>query len=76
MNIYIPQYAQGKELVNARGSIVNVDKYEFTHLASTEQGSSGSPIFLQYSIDVIGIHKEGNKKKQKIMVTLYILYLI
>ena len=63
MNIYIPQYAQGKELVNARGSIVNVDKYEFTHLASTEQGSSGSPIFLQYSIDVIGIHKEGNTKK-------------
>ena len=65
MNIYIPQYAQGKELVNSRGSIIKVDKYEFTHLASTEHGSSGSPIFLQYSIEVIGIHKEGSKTKSE-----------
>ena len=62
-NIYIPQYAQGKELVNARGLIINIDKYEFTHLASTEHGSSGSPIFLKNSINVIGIHKEGNRNK-------------
>ena len=62
-NIYIPQYAQGKELVNARGLIININKYEFTHLASTEYGSSGSPIFLENRIDVIGIHKEGNKNK-------------
>ena len=75
-NIYIPQYAQGKELVNARGLIIDINKYEFTHLASTEHGSSGSPIFLENSIIVIGIHKGSNKKKLKIMVILYILYLI
>ena len=72
--IYIPQYFKGKELMNARGIIKDIDKFEFTHLANTEKGSSGSPIFLENSIKVIGIHKEG--KKQKIMVILFILQLI
>ena len=62
--------------MNAKGKIKSINKYEFTHLANTEQGSSGSPIFLENSIHVIGIHKEGNIKKQKIMVILYILQLI
>ena len=61
--IYIPQYVKGKELMNARGIIKEIDKNEFTHLANTEKGSSGSPIFLENSIDVIGIHKEGNTDK-------------
>ncbi len=56
--IYIPQYPKGKELKYSKGEI---NKYKITHLASTEKGSSGSPIFLENSIDVIGIHKEGNK---------------
>ena len=60
-NIYIPQYAKGQDLVNARGSLIKINKYEFTHLASTEFGSSGSPIFLEDCIDVIGIHKEGKR---------------
>ena len=64
-NIYIPQYAQGKELVNSRGLITDINKYEFTHLASTEHGSSGSPKFLEKNILVIGIHKEGNKNKNE-----------
>ena len=59
--IYIPQYAGGKKLVNARGIIKEINKYEFTHLVNTEKGSSGSPIFLENSIFVIGIHKQGNK---------------
>ena len=63
--IYIPQYPKGKDLVNARGKIIEIDKYEFTHLASTETGSSGSPIFLKDSINVIGIHKEGNNDKSE-----------
>ena len=63
MNIYIPQYAEGKELKNAKGIIKEINKYEFTHLASTLRGSSGSPIFLENSIRVIGIHKEGNTVK-------------
>ena len=61
--IYIPQYARGEDLVNARGIIKKINKYEFTHLANTEEGSSGSPIFLENSIDVIGIHKQGSKDK-------------
>ena len=60
MNIYIPQYAEGKELKNAKGIIKEINNYEFTHLASTLRGSSGSPIFLENSIYVIGILKESN----------------
>ena len=63
MNIYIPQYAEGKELKNAKGIIKEINKYEFTHLASTLRGSSGSPIFLENSIRVIGIHKAGSTVK-------------
>ena len=62
-NIYIPQYVKGKELMNARGIIKDINKYEVIHLANTEKGSSGSPIFLENSIYVIGIHKEGDKDK-------------
>ena len=65
-SIYIPQYPGGKELMNARGIIKEINKYEFTHLANTEQGASGSPIFLENSINVIGIHKEGNLYKRKL----------
>ena len=61
--IYIPQYAAGNKLVNARGIIKEINKYEFIHLVNTEKGSSGSPIFLENSSLVIGIHKQGNKEK-------------
>ena len=36
-------------------------KYELYYKASTELGSSGSPIFLKNSEEVIGIHKQGGK---------------
>jgi len=61
--IYILQYAKGKGLVKSRGKIKEINKYEITHLASTQKGSSGSPIFLENCINIIGIHKEGNKDK-------------
>ena len=63
--IFIPQYPGGKELVNARGIIKEINKYEFTHLVNTEKGSSGSPIFLEYYKKVIGIHKQGNVNKKE-----------
>ena len=44
---------------------MKIKKYEFTHLASTEKGSSGSPIFLDKSVKVLGIHKEGNEVKKE-----------
>ena len=34
-------------------------KYEFAHTASTDKGSSGSPIFLEGTKRVLGIHKGG-----------------
>ena len=30
---------------------------------STDAGSSGSPIFLENKIEVIGIHKQGGKRE-------------
>jgi len=58
--IYIPQYPSGQKLKNARGIIKDIDNNEIIHLANTEKGSSGSPIFLVDSIKVIGIHKQGD----------------
>ena len=58
--ITIIQYPGGK-LSYSNGRIKEIEKYEITHLASTEPGSSGSPIFLKDTIKVTGIHKSGNK---------------
>ena len=60
MNIYIPQYPQGKNMKKAEGTIKRIDDNEIAHLASTNNGSSGSPIFLKNTIKVIGIHKQGD----------------
>ena len=57
--IAVLQYPSGESCYSF-GKIKSLeDNYEFAHLASTEQGSSGSPIFLKHSSKVIGIHKMG-----------------
>ena len=56
--IAIIQYPKG-DLSYDYGKINMINKFEFSHLASTDCGSSGSPIFLKNSIKVIGIHKSG-----------------
>ena len=48
-----------------KGELINIKKYEITHNASTDSGSSGSPIILDDSTRVIGIHKCGNKFKEE-----------
>ena len=58
--ITVIQYPGGK-LSYSNGIIKEIKNNEITHLASTELGSSGSPIFLKDTIKVIGIHKSGNK---------------
>ena len=65
--IYIPQFPKGGDLSYSEGYIkgININKYEITHTASTLNGSSGSPIFLENSDLVIGIHKEGHIKKKE-----------
>ena len=65
--IFVPQYPFGSELVNSKGIIKDIEGNEIIHLASTDEGSSGSPIFLKNTIKVIGIHKQGdNLKKENI----------
>ena len=71
--IYIIQYVNGEELMNAKGYIKDINKYDYTHLDSTQYSSSGNPIFLENSVYVIGIHKQSDKDKTKIMVILFIL---
>ena len=58
--IAILQYPGGK-LAQAYGKIKDIfkRKFQFAHTASTEKGSSGSPVFLKDTIEVIGIHKSG-----------------
>ena len=60
--IKIIQYPGGK-LSYSKGKIKKINNNEFTHLASTEPGSSGSPIFLLDSNKVIGIHKGSEENK-------------
>ena len=61
--IYITQYPGDRELMYAKGKIKEIKKYEFIHLTKTMKGSSGSPIFLDNRIYVMGIHKQTNKNK-------------
>ena len=63
--IYIPQYPEDKLSVS-EGRIIKInDSNELVYDASTEDGSSGSPIFLKNTKEVIGIHKEGNTHTRK-----------
>ena len=61
-NICIPQFPRG-EFSFSKGNIIKLDGNELTHTASTDQGSSGSPILLENTNIVVGIHKQGNKNK-------------
>ena len=57
--IYIAGYpvVSKGNLSYSNGSILQKDKYEISYDVSTDAGSSGSPIFLENKIEVIGIHK-------------------
>ena len=66
-NIIIIQYPDGKlNLTDGKIEyLTEATNYEFVHGASTDEGSSGSPIFLKGSTKVVGIHKGYIKTKQK-----------
>ena len=58
--ISIIQYPRG-EMKYSYGIIKSYEQYEFSHDANTDEGSSGSPIFLRGTTKVLGIHKSGIK---------------
>ena len=60
--ICILGYPKGDEIAMSKGKLIKIDNYEFTHLASTEPGESGSPIFIDGII--LGIHKQSSKNKK------------
>ena len=63
-DIYIVQYPEGNKLSYSEGKIININNNnELIYNASTKPGSSGSPILIKNTIEVIGIHKKGNIKK-------------
>ena len=66
-NIFIIQYPLGGPLKKSEGKILSVDKYQknLTYNASTDSGSSGSPIFLENTSLVIGLHKQGFLNKER-----------
>ena len=56
-NLVIIQYPKGNEVSFAEGKINNIkNSTQVFHSASTEFGSSGSPLILSDSLHIIGIH--------------------
>ena len=68
--IYIVQYPGGNDLSYSEGKIKDVNNYEITYDASTQTGSSGSPILLKDTTEIIGIHKQGSNYKKENYGTL------
>ena len=69
-DIYIVQFPGGNDLSYSEGKIKNIDNYELSYDASTKSGSSGSPILLKDTTEVIGIHKEGSEYEKQNYGTL------
>ena len=59
-----------KERHISSGEIKDIFDFEFSHSLDARNGSSGSPICLFSNTQVIGIHKQGDKKNLLIMVLL------
>ena len=60
--IFILQYALGRELSYSSGKILDIKDNIIMHNASTENGSSGSPLIKRYNNKyVYGIHFGANK---------------
>ena len=60
-DIIIPQFPLGNKLSISSGTIKKID-YNIIHTASTEHGSSGSPILSPDNLKLIGIHKQSYKE--------------
>ena len=63
--IYLLHYPLNQKLKVSEGTIKKINNNEFSHLATTKYGSSGSPIFLKDSVKVIGMHRQSNKEAEE-----------
>lgn len=63
--IQIPQYPEGGNFKFSEGKIIGINNKQLIHKGSTLRSSSGSPLFIKDTIEVIGIHKSGNRKKEE-----------
>ena len=73
-NIQTVQYPLGNYLSISKGKIVGIECnniYYFYHTASTQPGSSGSPIVLENEEEVLAIHK-GATQNQNFNVGIFI----
>ena len=64
-NIYISEYSKEKKLLNIKGKIININKYEFIYNSSVEYDLNGSPIFLENNFGIFGIHKGIDEDKKE-----------
>ena len=64
-DIQILQFPGGKKLSLSEGKLLGFSGCMFYHNASTQFGSSGSPIFLKDEEGVIGIHRGATEDKTK-----------
>ena len=65
-DIYLINYPKGFKSKISFGIIkeININNYGLPHICSTDEGSSGSPIFNILNYKNIGIHKGDHKKFQ------------
>ena len=63
-SIYVIQYPLGGKVGVSYGIIKKINEYNIEHYCNTEEGSSGSPIINIINNEIIGIHKEGLKKRK------------
>ena len=64
-DIWVAQFLSELKMSEGKITVINEKENEFTHLATTIEGSSGSPIFLVQSKKVLGIHKQGNVNNEE-----------
>ena len=58
-DIFVLHYPSQQDLSHSLGQIIQIDNPLIYHTASTEQGSSGSPLIKRDNFSIIGIHFGG-----------------
>ena len=58
-DIFVLQFPLGEDLSFSLGKVLAENNYIFGHNASTDEGSSGSPILIRNELNVIGMHIGG-----------------